>query len=207
MGFRNDCDGSFGGVCWNTRREILWFLHTISITIQFISAFDWGELKKVEKNKNILCNSASALMNLTFVNVAWYSRAVCCCRKHTAKENRIRAERNQNILNAHIKFFRFITVDLWNLFRHWPKSCVNLRLEKREADRQCATISSHKWLFFFYLSNKMSPLIINWRLTQFTDRLMGLYGGINSLHHILKTSELNWIKPSTLEIWKENSFH
>jgi hypothetical protein len=36
------------------------------------------------------------------------------------------------------------------------------------------------------------------------DRLMVLgclfFGGINSLHHILKTPELNWIKPSTLEI-------
>lgn len=109
------------GVCWNTRRwqEILWFLHTIQFE------FYWAARGKKRKREQ----KHPLQFGIALTNFKWCLNSRACCS--SIRLRRIESSgKNQNILNAHIKFFRFITLDLWNLFRHWLKSCVNLRRDR-----------------------------------------------------------------------------
>lgn len=170
------------------RKEIFWFLHTKRpSTIQFNSFLIGIEASFANRRR---------FNEFNFLNVT----RVCVAR---VDERRMRAEENQNILNAYIESFRFITLDLWNHFWRRPKSRVDLhRARKRRWwTTNEATVLNTNTSNGFYRSTKMSSpqLIINWRLIQISQSIDGR--GINSLHHIFKTPELNWIKAVGCDTW------
>lgn len=150
--------------------KILWFLHKISITIQFKSA-STGSRKRDDNGVANPLQFGITLLNLTFSMLLQFTRLLLL---HLNRSERwIESSGwNQNILNARIKFFRLVTLDFRNLFRHWLKCCVKLRRIKgsrgykggnpfNRLPRLVPQTSFKRPLSFDKMS---SPLIINLRL-------------------------------------------
>jgi hypothetical protein len=137
-------------------------------SIQFV--FYYLERRNKMKETKTSFAIRHRLMNLTFW--VWFNSRACRFSRPNTLGRRTK-KKNQNIINACVKFFRFITLDLRNLFRHWVKSCKNPHQTKRQLffmpislspHAECRLVvynlSSFDWIVFISLHNDIKLVII-----------------------------------------------